>query len=83
MSLAGLKVLLPREALEVGAFTWSRIQRLYDSDPAVHWQRCAAEGLECPQDVFTQLFHLERHVRAILIVKQHSPYPLWYEMLLR
>lgn len=50
---------MPREALEVGAFTWGRIQRLYDADPAVHWQRCEAEGLECPQDVFTQLFHEE------------------------
>jgi len=46
-----------REALQVGAFTWSRIQRLYDADPSVHWQRCDAEGLGCPQEVFTQLFH--------------------------
>jgi hypothetical protein len=35
-------------------FTWSRIQRLYDPDPALHWQRCEPEGL---QEVFTQLFH--------------------------
>ena len=46
-----------REAIEVGAFTSTRIQRLWDADPAVHWQRCAARGLECPQEVFTQLFH--------------------------
>jgi hypothetical protein len=46
-----------REAIEVGAFTWSRVQRLYDVDAAVHWQRCEAEGLECPQEVFAQLFH--------------------------
>jgi len=45
------------QILEVGAFTWGRIQRLYDADPAVHWQRCEAEGLGCPQNVFTQLFH--------------------------
>jgi hypothetical protein len=48
---------MPREALEVGVFTWGRIQRLYDSNPATHWQRCEAEGLECPQEAFTQLFH--------------------------
>jgi hypothetical protein len=46
-----------REAIEVGAFTSTRIQRLWNADPAVHWQRCAARGLECPQEVFTQLFH--------------------------
>jgi hypothetical protein len=50
-----------RNTLEVGAFAWGRIQRLYDADGAVHWQRCAAEGLECPQEVFTQLFHEEAH----------------------
>ncbi len=43
------------EALGGGAFTWSRIQRLYDTDPAVHWQRCESEGLECPLEVFAQL----------------------------
>jgi len=48
---------MSREALEVKAFTWGRIQRLYDADSAVHWQRCNGEGLECPQEVFTQLFH--------------------------
>jgi hypothetical protein len=50
---------MTREALEVGAFTWGRIQRLYDADSSVHWQRCEAEGLGCPQEVFTQLFHEE------------------------
>jgi len=29
--------------LDVGAFTWGRVQRLYDADPAVHWQHCEAE----------------------------------------
>jgi|SRR5450631_379687 len=43
--------------IEVGAFTWARIQRLSDADPAVHWRRCEAEGLNCPQEVFAQLFH--------------------------
>jgi hypothetical protein len=48
---------LSREAIEVGAFTWSRIQRLYDPDATLHWQRCESEGLQCPQEAFTQLFH--------------------------
>jgi hypothetical protein len=46
-----------REAIEVGVFTWTRVQRLYDADAAAHWQRCEAEGLECPSEVFAQLFH--------------------------
>ena len=44
----------------MGAFSWARIQRLYDANPVVHWQRCEAEGLQCPQEVFTQLFHAEQ-----------------------
>jgi hypothetical protein len=48
---------MSRNAIEVGAFSWARIQRLYDADAVVHWQRCEAEGLQCPQEVFTQLFH--------------------------
>jgi hypothetical protein len=50
---------MSRETIEVGAFTWSRIQRLYDADASVHWQRCEAEGLQCAQEVFTQLFNEE------------------------
>jgi hypothetical protein len=49
-----------------GAFTWNRIQRLYDADPAVHWQRCESEGLECPQEEFVQIFHLSRLSRQFL-----------------
>jgi len=49
-----------RSAIEVGAFSWARIQRLYDADAIAHWQRCEAEGLQCPQEVFTQLFHAEQ-----------------------
>jgi hypothetical protein len=44
-------------ALEVGVYPWSRIQRLYDADAATHWQRCEAQGLQCPEEVFAQLFH--------------------------
>jgi hypothetical protein len=35
---------MSREAIEVGAFTWSRIQRFYDGDAVTHWQRCESEG---------------------------------------
>ena len=41
-------------AIDVGSFSWAWIQRLYDADGVVHWQRCEAEGSPCPQDVFTQ-----------------------------
>ncbi|SRR6266852_4540920 len=47
------------EQIEVGAFTWGRVQRLYHADPTVHWQRCEADGLQCPLEVFAQLFHAE------------------------
>jgi hypothetical protein len=54
--------------IEVGAFTWVRIQRLYDADPLVHWQRCEAEGLECPQEVFAQLFHGESANKDLAVI---------------
>jgi hypothetical protein len=41
------------------SFSWARIQRLHDEDPIVHLQLCEAEGLQCPQEVFAQLFHAE------------------------
>jgi hypothetical protein len=50
---------MSRAAIDVGAFSWARIRRLYDADAVVHWQRCESEGLQCPQEVFTQLFHAE------------------------
>jgi hypothetical protein len=33
-----------REAIEVGVYTWDRLQRHYDADAAVHWQRYEAKG---------------------------------------
>jgi hypothetical protein len=48
---------MSREVIEVGAFTWSRIQRLFDPNATAHWQRCESGGLQCPQEAFTQLFH--------------------------
>jgi hypothetical protein len=51
---------MSQETLVGGAFTWNHIQRLYDADPAVHWQRCESEGLEIAHEVFLQLFHLSR-----------------------
>jgi hypothetical protein len=35
---------MSREAIEVGAFTWSRIQRLYDGDAVPDALRCESEG---------------------------------------
>jgi hypothetical protein len=57
-----------RDAIEVGAFSWARIQRLYDADGVVHWQRCDAEGLQCPQEVFTQLFHEEANNEDFAVI---------------
>jgi len=57
-----------RDAIEVGAFTWARIQRLYHADAVVHWQRCEAEGLQCPQEVFTQLFHEEANNEDFAVI---------------
>jgi hypothetical protein len=57
-----------RNAIEVGAFSWARIQRLYDADAVAHWQRCEAEGLSCPQEVFTQLFHEEANNEDFAVI---------------
>jgi hypothetical protein len=59
---------MSREAIEVGAFTWSRIQRLYDGDAVTHWQRCEAQGLQCPQEVFTQLFSEKAHDEDFAVI---------------
>jgi hypothetical protein len=59
---------MSRAAIDVGAFAWARIQRLYDSDALVHWQRCEAEGLQCPQEVFTQLFHEEANNEDFAVI---------------
>ena len=68
-----------RETIEVGAFTWSRIQRLYEADATAHWQHCESEGLQCPQEVFTQLFHEQANnedfaviVRSVEIIDTFS-----------
>lgn len=59
-------------------FSWARIQRLYDADAVVHWQRCEAEGLQCPQEVFTQLFHEEANNEdfAVIVRSRHAPSPV-------
>jgi hypothetical protein len=62
------EVIMPKDAIEVGAFSWARIQRLYDADAIVHWQRCEAEGLQCPQEVFAQLFHEEAHNEDFAVI---------------
>jgi hypothetical protein len=37
--------------------TWSAIQQVYSADLAEHFAGAQASGLECPVDVFEQLFH--------------------------
>ena len=59
---------MSRETIEVGAFTWSRIQRLYDPDATVHWQRCESEGLQFPQEVFAQLFSEKAHDEDFAVI---------------
>jgi hypothetical protein len=59
---------MPKDVIEVGAFSWARIQRLYDADAVVHWQRCEAEGLQCPQEVFTQLFSEEANNEDFAVI---------------
>jgi hypothetical protein len=59
---------MSRDAIEVGAFSWARIQRLFDADAVVHWQRCEAEGLQCPQEVFRQLFHEEANNEDFAVI---------------
>jgi hypothetical protein len=63
-----------REAIEVGAFTWSRIQRLYDPDAVAHWQCCESEGLQCPQEVFTQLFHEQANSEDFAVIVRSIDY---------
>ena len=65
---------MSREAIEVGAFTWSRIQRLYNPDATLHWQRCESEGLQCPQEVFTQLFSEKAHDEDFSVIVRSIDY---------
>lgn len=39
------------------ALTWGPIQKLYDPDPVRHHAHAHEAGLDCPADVFEQLFH--------------------------
>jgi hypothetical protein len=52
-----------------GSFSWARIQRLFDEDALVHWQRCAAQGLQCPQEVFTHLFQEQENDDFLVTVR--------------
>jgi hypothetical protein len=65
---------MSREAIEVGAFTWSRVQRLYDGDGVTHWQRCESEGPQCPQEVFTQLFHEQANSEDFAVIVRSIDY---------
>lgn len=59
---------MSRDSIEVGAFSWARIQRLYDADAVLDWKRCEPEGLQCPQEVFTQLFHEEANNEDFAVI---------------
>jgi hypothetical protein len=37
--------------------TWTAIQKVYAASATDHFDRAQALGLECPADVFEQLFH--------------------------
>jgi hypothetical protein len=72
---------MSREAIEVVAFAWSRIQRLYEADSSAHWRRCEAEGLQCPQDVFGQLFHEQANNEDFAaIVRSIDWGRVWWEL---
>jgi hypothetical protein len=72
---------MSREAIEVGAFAWSRIQRLYEADSSAHWRRSEAEGLQCPQDVFGQLFHEQANNEDFAaIVRSIDWGRVWWEL---
>jgi hypothetical protein len=42
------------------SLTWSTLQSLYEPEPTTHAARAQTLGLDCPADVFEQLFH-DRH----------------------
>jgi hypothetical protein len=63
-----------RNAIDVGAFSWARIQRLYDPDAGVHWQRCEAEGLQCPQEMVAQLFHEKANDEDFAVIVRSIDY---------
>lgn len=48
------------------AYTW--IAALWDADRAQHRARAADIGLDCPDDVFEQLFHVPRLDPTLLVV---------------
>jgi hypothetical protein len=38
------------------SMNWHHVQAQFDADPQVYFARCEALGLQCPFDVFQQLF---------------------------
>jgi len=67
-------VLMSREAIEVGASTWSRIQRLYEPDATAHRERCESEGLQRPQEVFAQLVHEQSNNEVFAVIVRSIDY---------
>jgi hypothetical protein len=62
-----------REMIEVGAFTWNRVLRLYEPDATAR-QHCESEGLRCPQEVFTQLFSEKLHDEDFAVIVRRIDY---------
>lgn len=46
------------------AMNWSAIETEFDADADRHWRASSASGLDCPFDVFEQLFH-DHHSDAV------------------
>ena len=45
--------------------TWPLLQSTFLEDPQTHWEHCQSQGLECPLEVFTQLFHESLRTPAV------------------
>jgi hypothetical protein len=50
------------------AISWSAIQRQFAPDLSDHWARAKVLGLDCPQDVFEQLFHEQRDSSSLATI---------------
>ena len=51
-----------------GRLAYTSIAALWDADRAEHRARAAQVGLECPDDVFEQVFHVPRLDPTLLVV---------------
>jgi hypothetical protein len=70
------RVLASQFRVRIGLRIHPESALLYDADAVVHWERCEAEGLQCPQEVFTQLFHPEHVGVTAAVTAERSSGPL-------